>query len=124
MRRMQEAWAGEIGERIRQARESKELSRPDAADLLTLHERTLANYERGEHIPFRSLSEIAGRLGVDLRWLLHGDEFLDPLLDIRAKVEELLAHQLERELEDAADETDQQQERDSGEENAESGASG
>lgn len=86
MRTVSDPWAKSIGQRIRQARDTKGLSRPDLADLLELHERTLANYERGEHLPFRDLPRIAGLLGVDLKILLHGAELEEPLAKLTARL--------------------------------------
>jgi transcriptional regulator with XRE-family HTH domain len=90
-------WAEEIGARIRKARERKHLSRADLGDLIQAHEKSIGNYERGEHVPWAELPRISDALDVDLRWLLHGQSFQDPLQriarelgEIRVAVAELL----------------------------------
>jgi len=91
-------WAEQIGGRIRRAREAKRLSRRDLGDLIQAHEKSVGNYERGEHVPWAELPRLSDALNVDLRWLLHGQSFQDPLermarevTEIRASVAELLA---------------------------------
>jgi transcriptional regulator with XRE-family HTH domain len=91
-------WAQEIGSRIRKSRERKRLSRKDLGDLIQAHEKSIGNYERGEHVPWAELPRISDALNVDLRWLLHGESFEDPLTrmaqelsEIRVSVAELLA---------------------------------
>lgn len=123
------AWAQEIGERIRQARDALGLSRSALGDLIETHEKSIGNYERGEHVPWDKLPKISDVLNCDLRWLLHGQRFQDPLLDVQAKVwdvqaklEHLLALGVEQELEDAA-ETDRRQASDSEAGDDESGRS-
>lgn len=65
-----------IGLRLRQAREEAGLSRPEMAELLTVHWRTIQNYESPkEHVvPFDRLDEWARITGRPKEWLLHGDD--------------------------------------------------
>jgi len=84
-------WAEEIGGRIRRGREAKRLSRRDLGDLIQAHEKSVGNYERGEHVPWAELPRISDALNVDLRWLLHGQSFQDPLEQIARELSELRA---------------------------------
>lgn len=101
-------WAEEIGARIAQARHDKGWTQSELADLLVVHRNTVDNYEAGKGIPNRDLQGIAGVLGVEFRWLLHGPALQDPLLDVQQKLEAVLALLLERELADEAGETSRQ----------------
>lgn len=76
-----------VGERMVAARKRLGLTRENVADLLQIHAMTLANYERGKRVPFEDLPRIAGALNVDLRWLLFGAEFEDPIQRMAAVLE-------------------------------------
>jgi transcriptional regulator with XRE-family HTH domain len=82
-------WAQEIGARIKEAREARGLTEADFADILVVHRNTVGNYERGKGLPNRELSRIAEALNVDLRWLLHGDSYRDPLVKIGERLERI-----------------------------------
>lgn len=75
MARLEEA---EIRARIKQARVQAGLRQPDLADLLTVHVKSIVNYEakngKDAKVPYDRLGEIADVTGVSLKWLLHGDD--------------------------------------------------
>lgn len=62
----------EIRARIRQAREEAGLSRETMADLLTVHWRTVENYEK-KTTPWGQLDKIASITDKPVEWLLHGE---------------------------------------------------
>jgi transcriptional regulator with XRE-family HTH domain len=83
----------EIGKRIREARDAHGLSRPALADILELHPTSIANYEKGR-VPWKDLPRIAEALNRDVRWLIYGESYQDPLdrIDERlARIEEVLS---------------------------------
>lgn len=63
----------EIRARIRRAREEAGLTRDQLADLLTVHWRTVENYEK-KTTPWALLDKIAAVTGKRVEWLLHGDD--------------------------------------------------
>jgi transcriptional regulator with XRE-family HTH domain len=65
-----------ISVRLRQARDDVGLTRPEMAELLTVHFRSIENYESPQKhvIPFDRLDEWAQITGRTKEWLLHGDE--------------------------------------------------
>ena len=65
-----------ISLRLAQARAEVALSQPEMAELLTMHWRSIQNYEspRMRVIPFDRLEQWAQITGRTKEWLLHGDE--------------------------------------------------
>lgn len=65
-----------IAKRIALARKLSGLDQREFADLLTVHWRTVQNWEspRRSAIPWDRLQEIAAVTGVTKDWLLHGEE--------------------------------------------------
>jgi transcriptional regulator with XRE-family HTH domain len=94
---MKDARAAEIGRRIEAARKRADLSRPELADLLQVHTNTITGYERGDRAAYRAVTDIAERTNSDVRWLVFGDSYQDPL----DRIEERLGT-LAKALEDAA----------------------
>lgn len=86
---MDDSWTKEIGARIRDLRDKRGWSQPQLADLLVVHLKSVGNYEKGK-IPFRDLSRIAEVLETDMRWLLFGAEYKDPIERIEEKLDRLL----------------------------------
>lgn len=63
-----------IHERLKQIRLEHNLSQNGLAQLADVSQPTIANWERGSHIPRRDkLEDLAQKLGFDLLWLLSGD---------------------------------------------------
>lgn len=64
----------ELRDRLRKAREVKQLSRDELADLLGVHRNTVANYETGRQVPTRA-TVLAWAMVTDCpaEWLEHGD---------------------------------------------------
>ena len=63
-----------LHERLRQIRLERNLSQMDLAALADVSQPTIANWERGSHIPRRDkLETLADKLSFDLLWLLSGD---------------------------------------------------
>ncbi len=63
-----------IYNRLKQIRLEHNLSQTDFAQLANVSQPTIANWERGSHIPRREkLESLAEQLGFDLLWLLSGD---------------------------------------------------
>ena len=87
---MNDDWAQEIGKRIADAREKVGLSQPQLADLVGVHKQTIGNYERGTHKPsLKLLPLIAEATNEDLRWLVHGETYRDPLIAIAESLQRL-----------------------------------
>jgi transcriptional regulator with XRE-family HTH domain len=61
-----------ISARIREARLEAGLTQKELADLLTVHKKTVENYEHGQ-INYRELNQIAEVLNKPIKWILHGD---------------------------------------------------
>lgn len=74
---------GEIGDRIKQARERAGLRQEDLADLIGMSTRQVQNYESGESAQYRKLKAIAGATATSVEWLLHGDERNDDQGDLQ-----------------------------------------
>jgi len=63
-----------VYDRLKQIRLEHNLSQSDLARLANVSQPTIANWERGSHIPRREkLESLAEQLGFDLLWLLSGD---------------------------------------------------
>ena len=63
-----------VHERLKQIRLEHNLSQSDFAQLASVSQPTIANWENGSHIPRRDkLEHLAQHLGFDLLWLLSGD---------------------------------------------------
>lgn len=88
---MDDTWAAEIGQRIELARKRANFSRPELADVLGVHINTITGYERGDRHAYKSVRQIAEATDSDLRWLLHGHPYEDPLLRIEGKLDDLIA---------------------------------
>lgn len=64
-----------VYDRLKQIRLEHNLSQSDFARLANVSQPTIANWERGSHIPRREkLESLAAQLNFDLLWLLSGDE--------------------------------------------------
>jgi transcriptional regulator with XRE-family HTH domain len=87
-RTMDEAWTRDIGGRIKEARLLAGFSQPEMADLLVVHPKSVANYEGGR-IPWRDLRHIAEVLNTDMRWLLFGERWQDPLEQLDERITEM-----------------------------------
>lgn len=61
----------EIRVRLREAREEAGLSRDKMADLLTVHRKSIENYEK-ERVPWGLMNVWAEATGTSVEWLLHG----------------------------------------------------
>lgn len=83
---MDDKWASEIGRRIERARRRAKLSRPELADVLEVHTNTITGYERGDRAAYKAVGRIAEATNSDLRWLLFGESYQDPLLYLAARV--------------------------------------
>ncbi len=69
-----------IGERLRAARENKELDQSTLADKVGVVTRTLQRWEKGEQVPDGlALTRIARATGVQVSWLLTGEGEMYPL---------------------------------------------
>ena len=63
-----------IHERLKQIRLEHNLSQTDFAQLASVSQPTIANWENGSHVPHREkLETLSQALGFDLLWLLSGD---------------------------------------------------
>lgn len=104
---MDDLWAAEIGERLKAARKAAAMSRKDVGDAIGRNEETIASYEQGSRAPFKEIRQIAEATNADLRELLHGDSYVDPLEQINAKLDVLLSRlpdakaEVEREIDEA-----------------------
>lgn len=79
----------EVGERVRGAREQKGWRREDLAQAMGLGFKSIQNYEQGR-VTLNKVSQLGEVLGVDPRWLLHGERaLLESLEDVRGLVLEL-----------------------------------
>jgi transcriptional regulator with XRE-family HTH domain len=94
---MDDFWQAEIGPRIRQAREDAKLTQAALAKLIDRTTGTISNYERGERAPWEEIRQIAEATNADLRWLLFGSSYQDPLDRIERRLDGLA-----RALEDAS----------------------
>lgn len=110
---MDDAWAKEIGRRIELARKRAKLSRPELANILEVHTNTITGYERGDRAAYKAVGRVAQATNSDLRWLMFGAEYQDPLKRIEGKLDDLLQRLPmgpaveDGELADAADEYEQ-----------------
>jgi len=69
-----------IGDRMRAARENKELDQSTLADKLGVVTRTLQRWEKGEQVPDGvSITKVARTTGVQPTWLLTGEGEMYPL---------------------------------------------
>lgn len=62
----------EIRARLREAREHAGLSRDKLADILTVHPKSIENYEK-DRVPYTLLNAWAEATGTSVEWLLHGE---------------------------------------------------
>lgn len=76
-----ERWWQEVGARIKTTREERGMKAEDLGDILSHHANTIYGWESGKHPPYKELQSIAGVLGVDLPWLLHGDQAEEQVLE-------------------------------------------
>jgi transcriptional regulator with XRE-family HTH domain len=83
---MDGAWAAEIGERMKAARDAAGLSRQEVAEAIGRSEGMIAGYEQGKRAPFKEIREIAGIINADLPQLLHGDSYIGPLIAINTRL--------------------------------------
>ena len=86
----------QIVQRIAQARREAGLTQQEAADLLSVHKRTIENWEH-VRVPWRDLNRLAEVYGKPIDWFLHGEvatereeETREDLARIRQLLEELL----------------------------------
>ncbi len=92
----------EVGERIRDAREAKGWRREDLAHHMGIGFRSVQNYEQGS-VSLSRISQLAEVLGVDPRWLLHGDRALiESIEEVVDDVRRLRQH-LDREFPGSAE---------------------
>jgi transcriptional regulator with XRE-family HTH domain len=90
----------DIPARIKEARVAAGMSQPQLAGAIDVTLSALTNYEK-DRVPWEKLSQIAEATNCDVRWLLFGASFQDPLLDIQAKLEHLATVLLEQGLVEA-----------------------
>jgi transcriptional regulator with XRE-family HTH domain len=86
---MDDLWAGEIGKRILNARDKAGLSQAELGEAIGRSGAMIGHYENGKRAPFKDLRQIAEATDSDLRWLLHGKSYTDPLLYLGARVERI-----------------------------------
>ena len=79
--------AKEIAERLVQARKECGLIQEEAAVLIGVSARSIAEWEKGSVIPGRFMQRIANAYGVEKAWLWHGDEAIRAQRD--AQLEEI-----------------------------------
>ena len=76
MSRRKQEFPATIGGRIEEIRARAELTQKQVADLVGGSDATISAYERGATIPQADWAVgFAQQFGVDIRWLLYGDEF-------------------------------------------------
>lgn len=68
-----------IGQRLSDLRNAAGWKREDVAEALTIHWRTVQNWERGLSIPWPYLTQLADLYNVSIRWILWGDEYMDEI---------------------------------------------
>lgn len=62
-----------INDRLREAREAKNLSMKALSDLINTPERSIGNYERGERKPsYEYIQKLTTQLGINANWILTG----------------------------------------------------
>lgn len=71
---VQQFAAQEIGARIQIARKERGMTQDDLAALAPFSKRSLQDYEAGETIPYKHLSDISRLLGRPTEWFLYGDD--------------------------------------------------
>jgi transcriptional regulator with XRE-family HTH domain len=77
----------EVCARIKIARERARLSQPEMAKAIKCSVSSLNYYER-DRVPLEKLGLIAKATSVDIRWLVFGDAYLDPM----ERIERRLGH--------------------------------
>lgn len=103
----------EIVKRIEQARIETGISQDDMADLLQVASRTYWNYEN-TRVPYKLMGRISEVTGRSLQWLLHGEDDVEPsmqvmlkLAEIDSKLDRILGHDTPADaITDLADEVD------------------
>lgn len=97
---VQQFAAKEIGARIQIARKERGMTQDDLAALAPFSKRSLQDYEAGETIPYKHLSDLSRLLGRPTEWFLYGDddatssdgeESQEAMRAMLARVEETLA---------------------------------
>lgn len=78
----------EVCARIKTARERSRLSQPEMAKAIKCSVSSLNYYER-DRVPLEKLGLIAKATGVDIRWLVFGDAYLDPMERVEKRLEGL-----------------------------------
>jgi transcriptional regulator with XRE-family HTH domain len=78
----------QIVQRIAQAREEAGLTQAEAADLLSVHKRTIENWEH-VRVPWRDLNRLAEVYGKPLDWFLHGDAAIERDEETNARLERI-----------------------------------
>lgn len=76
---MEQFAAKEIGARIQIARKERGMTQEDLAALAPFSKRSLQDYEAGETIPYKHLSDISRLLGRPTEWFLYGGDDADEL---------------------------------------------
>lgn len=64
----------EVGKRLRLYRIQEGIKQKDVAEKLGITAATLCNYEKGLYIDEKTARQIAHTLGIDVNWLLYGEE--------------------------------------------------
>jgi len=65
----------EVGERLKQWRTQKGLTQQELAQLLNVSRSTIASWEIGRtEIPYKALKKLKEEFGLDLNWLISGEE--------------------------------------------------
>jgi transcriptional regulator with XRE-family HTH domain len=85
----------EVGDRIRAAREAKGWNRERFAQEMGVGFRSVQNYETGD-VTLNRITQLAEVLGVDPRWLLHGDRGLQEQLEEQRELLSSLVADLRR----------------------------
>jgi transcriptional regulator with XRE-family HTH domain len=84
---MDDIWPVELGKRIAQARVDAGLSQKAVAELLDRTVASVSNWERAERTPsFAEIRRMALATDSDLRWLMFGHSYEDPLLRIESQL--------------------------------------
>lgn len=87
---MDENWPEGLGERLAQARKDAGFSQPKVAKLLDRTTGSISNWEREERTPdLEEIRRFAEVTDADLRWLLHGHGYQDPLRYLAARIARL-----------------------------------
>lgn len=89
---MDDDWAKEIGKRLAQARDEAHLTQEQVAELLERSTGAVSNWERATRTPsFAEIRRLAEATNSDLRWLVFGASYQDPLDQMQADIKQILA---------------------------------